>query len=287
MPLTQRPRRSVLYMPGSNARAIEKARTLPVDAVILDLEDAVAPDAKERARTEVCAAVKAGGFGKRETVIRVNALVTQWGKADLTAAIDAKPDAILVPKVSSRNDLQEPHAALTESVTALWAMIETPRAILDIAAIAGAGGKLACLVMGTNDLIKEMRGAHMGSRENLFAAFGLSIAAARAYGLTIIDGVFNDIADTDGFGASCRQGRAFGFDGKTLVHPSQIAICNESFAPSQEEITSAHKIISAFEQPENNGKGAIALDGRMVERLHLEMARVTVALAEAIDANSG
>jgi citrate lyase subunit beta/citryl-CoA lyase len=270
-------------MPGSNARAIEKARALPVDAVILDLEDAVAPDVKNQARTEVCAAIKAGGFGRRETVIRVNALTTQWGEADLAAAVDAKPDAILVPKISSRDDLQRPQAALAESASALWAMIETPHAVLDIASIAGANGKLACLVMGTNDLVKEMRGTHMSSRENLLAALGLSVAAARAFGLAIIDGVFNDIADTDGFRTSCQQGRAFGFDGKTLVHPSQIAICNEAFAPSPEEITSARKVIAAFAQPENSGKGAIALDGRMIERLHLDMARATIALAEAID----
>jgi citrate lyase subunit beta/citryl-CoA lyase len=273
-------------MPGSNSRAIEKARTLPVDALILDLEDAVAPEAKEQARKQVCEAVKTAGFGKRETVIRVNALATQWGEADLTAAVDAKPDAILIPKVSAPDDLRIPRAALAETAVALWAMIETPRAILDIAAIAGGGGKLACLVMGTNDLLKEMRGTHTRGRENLFAALGLSVAAARAFGLAVIDGVFNDIADMDGFRASCRQGRAFGFDGKTLIHPSQIAICNESFGPSPEEITSAREIIAAFEQPENITKGAIALDGRMVERLHLEMARATIELADAIDAGA-
>jgi citrate lyase subunit beta/citryl-CoA lyase len=270
-------------MPGSNTRAIEKARTLAVDAIILDLEDAVAPDAKERARGDVCAAVKAGGFGRRETIIRVNALGTQWSEADLAAAIDAKPDAILVPKVSSRDDLEWAQDALAASASALWAMIETPRAILDIASIAGAGGKLACLVLGTNDLIKEVRGTHISGRENLFAALGLSVAAARAFRLAIIDGVFNDIADTDGFRASCQQGRAFGFDGKTLIHPTQIAICNEAFAPSSEEISLARRIIAAFAQPENSGRGAIALDGRMIERLHLDVARATIALAEAID----
>ncbi|HTT84240.1 MAG TPA: CoA ester lyase [Rhizomicrobium sp.] len=286
MSLPLRPRRSVLYLPGSNARAIEKARTLPADAIILDLEDAVAPDAKQQARTEVCHAVKAGGFGKREIIIRVNARATPWGDADLAAAASAKPDAILIPKVSGPRDLREAQAALAENAISLWAMIETPCAILDIASIAGAGAGLACLVMGTNDLIKEMRGTHMSGRENLFTALGLSVAAARAFGLTIIDGVFNAIADADGFRASCRQGRAFGFDGKTLIHPSQIAACNEEFAPSREEIEAARKIIAAFEQPENAMKGAIALDGRMVERLHLDIARMTVALAEAIDASN-
>lgn len=287
MPHPLRPRRSVLYMPGSNARAIEKARSLPADALILDLEDAVSPDAKEQARTQVCEAVKSGGFGKREIVIRINAAGTPWGENDLAAAVDAHPDAILIPKVSSVRDLQEAQAVVAKRPIALWAMIETPCAILDIAAIAGAGGKLACLVMGTNDLIKEMHGAHMRNRENLFAAFGLSVAAARAFGLAIIDGVFNDIADMDGFRNCCRQARAFGFDGKTLIHPTQLAICNESFAPSQEEIASARKVIAAFELPENGDKGAIAFDGRMVERLHLEMARATIALADAIDAASG
>jgi citrate lyase subunit beta/citryl-CoA lyase len=274
-------------MPGSNVRAIEKARALPVDAIILDLEDAVAPDAKEQARAQVCEAVRAGGFGRREIVIRVNALSTQWGEADLAAAVDAQPDAVLIPKVSGPDDVRKPQAALAECAAALWAMIETPRAILDIAAIAGTGRKLACLVMGTNDLVKEIRGTHTGRRENLFAALGLSVAAARAFGLGIIDGVFNDIADTEGFRASCLQGRAFGFDGKTLIHPSQISICNESFAPSADEITSAHRIVAAFELPENSAKGAIAIDGRMVERLHLEIARATLALAEAIDADNG
>ena len=287
MSSSARPRRSVLYMPGSNARAIEKARALPADALILDLEDAVAPDAKAEARTQVCEAVKAGGFGKREIVIRVNALSTQWGTMDLAAAVDAKPDAILVPKVSAPGDLHEAQAAIGDRDIALWAMIETPRAILDVAAIAGTGGKLACLVMGTNDLIKEMRGTHMRDRENLFAALGLSVAAARAFGLAIIDGVFNDIADAEGFHHSCRQGRAFGFDGKTLIHPSQLAACNELFAPSPDEIISARKVIAAFEQPENRTKGAIALDGRMVERLHLEIARAMIIVADAIDAGAG
>lgn len=282
-----RPRRSVLYMPGSNARAIEKARVLPADALIFDLEDAVAPDAKEPARRQVCETVKAGGFGRREIVIRVNGLATPWGEADLAAATDAEPDAILIPKVSSIRDLQEAQSVVADSPIALWAMIETPRAILDIAAIAGAGGKLACLVMGTNDLVKEMRGTHMSSRENLFAALGLSVAAARAFGLSIIDGVFNDIVDMDGFRDSCRQARAFGFDGKTLIHPAQLAACNELFAPSHDEVMSARKVVAAFELPENGNKGAIALDGRMVERLHLDMARATIALAEAIDAGSG
>ncbi|HXL99467.1 MAG TPA: CoA ester lyase [Rhizomicrobium sp.] len=282
--MTARPRRSVLYMPGSNARAMEKARTLPADAVILDLEDAVAPDAKEMARAQVCDVVKAKGFGKREVVIRVNALATSWGAADLAAATEAKPDAILIPKVSSPADLAAVEARLGAAKIALWAMMETPLAILNAGAIAGAGGRLACFVMGTNDLIKEFRGRHTPDRQNLSAALSLSVAAARAYGLGIIDGVYNDIANADGFLETCKQARAFGFDGKTLIHPSQIAPCNDVFAPSAAEVEAARKIIAAFDLPENRGKGAIALDGHMVERLHAEIARSTVALADAIAA---
>jgi citrate lyase subunit beta / citryl-CoA lyase len=269
-----RPRRSVLYMPGSNARAMEKARDIACDAVILDLEDAVAPDAKELARAQVAEAV-AAGFGRREVVVRINGLVTPWGADDLAAATRMKPDAILVPKVSATGDL-----AIDTGGIALWAMIETPLAILNIAALAGAGA--ACFVMGTNDLIKELRGQHTPDRANLHAALGLSVAAARAHGLAAIDGVFNDIADADGFAAHCRQARSFGFDGKTLIHPSQVGPCNDIFAPSADEVAAARKIIAAFDQPANRDKGAIKLDGRMVERLHGEIARRTVALADAI-----
>jgi len=282
-----RPRRSVLYMPGSNARAMEKAESLPADAVILDLEDAVAPDAKEMARKQVCDVVKARRFGKREVVIRVNSLTSQWGAADLAAAAEAKPDAILIPKVSSPRDLAEVDQHLTGTSgaeTQLWAMMETPLAILNAGTIAGTGGRLACLVMGTNDLVKEFRGLHTQDRANLHAALGLSVAAARAYGLAIIDGVYNDIANAEGFRAACEQGRAFGFDGKTLIHPSQLAPCNAVFAPSAAEVDAARKIIAAFALPENKGKGAIALDGKMVERLHAEIAQQTVALADAIAA---
>lgn len=279
-----RPRRSVLYMPGSNARAMEKARNLPADALILDLEDAVAPDAKEMARSQVAATVKAKGFGKREVAIRINALSTAWGADDLAAAAGAKPDAILIPKVSSPLELAEAERRLGDTKVALWAMVETPLAILNIAAIAASGRRLACFVMGTNDLVKEFRGRHTQDRQNLSAALSLSVAAARAYGLGIIDGVYNDIQNADGFMQSCEQGLSFGFDGKTLIHPSQIEPCNRIFAPSDEEIAAARKILAAFELPENKGKGAIALDGRMVELLHAEIARRTVALADAIAA---
>jgi citrate lyase subunit beta/citryl-CoA lyase len=283
-----RPRRSVLYMPGSNARAIEKAKSLAADTLILDLEDAVAPDAKDLARSQVCDAVKAGGFGKREMVIRVNGLWTQWGEDDLSAAMAAKPDAVLVPKVSSPDDLKAVEERFSghdpERKVAIWAMMETPLAILNAGQIAASGGRLRCFVMGTNDLIKEFRGQHTPDRQNLSAALGMSVAAARAYGLAVIDGVYNDIQNADGFLESCKQARSYGFDGKTLIHPSQIAPCNDVFAPSTVEVDAARKIIAAFDLPENKGKGAIALDGRMVELLHAEIAQQTVEMADAIAA---
>jgi citrate lyase subunit beta/citryl-CoA lyase len=285
-----RPRRSVLYMPGSNARALEKARTLPADALILDLEDAVAPDAKELARSQVCDAVKAHGFGKREIIIRINALSTPWGEADLVAAAAAKPDAILVPKVSSPSDLHGVEERLlrhhADRGIALWAMIETPAAILNVGAIAAAGGRLACFVMGTNDLIKEMRGVHTADRTNLATTLSLSVLAARANTLAVIDGVYNDIQNAEGFRATCDQAKSFGFDGKTLIHPSQVEPCNTAFAPAPDEVDAARKLIAAFDLPENKGKGAIKLDGRMVELLHAEIARGTVAMADAIAAMS-
>ncbi|MBN9533386.1 MAG: CoA ester lyase [Alphaproteobacteria bacterium] len=279
---TIRPRRSVLYMPGSNTRALEKARTLPADALILDLEDAVAPDAKDIAREHVCAAVKARGFGKREVIVRINALSTPWGAADLKAAAAAAPDAILVPKVSAPAELAAVEQGLGSANIAIWAMVETPVAILNIGQVAASGGRLACFVMGTNDLIKEMRGLHTPDRMNLAAALSLSVLAARANGLAVIDGVYNDIQDMEGFAASCHQGRAFGFDGKTLIHPSQVESCNAIFAPSPADVEAARKVIAAFDLPENKGKGAIKVDGRMVELLHAEIARATVALSDAI-----
>jgi citrate lyase subunit beta/citryl-CoA lyase len=271
-------------MPGSNARALEKARSLAADGLILDLEDAVAPDAKELARRQVCEAVAARGFGKREVVIRINALSSAWGEADLDAAKAAGPDAILVPKISSAHELAEIEARLGDAKIDVWAMVETPLAIFNLKEIASAGGRLSSFVMGTNDLIKEFRAKHTADRQNLAASLSLSVAAARAYGLAVIDGVYNDINNSEGFAASCRQGLAFGFDGKTLIHPSQIGSCNAIFAPSPSAVEDARKIIAAFELPENKGKGAIALDGRMVERLHAEIAQQTVALADAIAA---
>lgn len=284
-----RPRRSVLYMPGSNARALEKAATLPADALILDLEDAVAPEAKELARTQVCAAVKDRRFGKREVIIRVNGLDTPWGHDDMEAAVETGADAILVPKINGPDDVEhaEQHMEGPPSSSALWVMIETPRAIFNVEAIAASGRRLACLVMGTNDLVKEMRAQHTPGREALLASLTLTVLAARAYDVAVIDGVYNEIADTAGFEAVCKQGRAMGFDGKTLIHPSQVEACNRAFAPDPVEVTRARAILAAFELPENKGKGAISLDGRMVELLHAEIAKQTVALAGAIAALEG
>ncbi|MGA8689028.1 MAG: CoA ester lyase [Methyloceanibacter sp.] len=287
-----RPRRSVLYMPGSNERALEKAKTLPADALILDLEDAVAPDAKPLARDQVCAAVKGGGYGAREIVIRINALETPWGTADLLAACDAEPDAILVPKVTHPGDvigvakiLQGVHAP--EKIR-LWAMMETPMAILNGRSIAAtavyAENRLCCLVMGTNDLLKESRARALHNRFAVVPWLAMTIVAARAYRLDIIDGVYNDFKDEQGLREECEHARTMGMDGKTLIHPSQVVPCNEIFSPTEEEVDWSRKVIDAFGQPENANKGVIVVEGRMVERLHFAMAQRTVAIAESIRA---
>lgn len=289
---TIRPRRSVLYMPGSNARALEKAREISADALILDLEDAVAPDAKEMARAQVCAAVRAGGYGRRELVIRVNGIDTPWFSEDLAAAAEAGPDAILIPKVSSPETLQQVGTQLDGLWAApeirVWAMIETPLAILEAEPIARAAQdartRLACFVMGTNDLAKETRARFVPGRAPMLPWLTSAILAARAHGIDIVDGVYNDIKDEAGFRAECEQGRDLGFDGKTLIHPAQVATANTVFAPDETELTRAKAIIAAFDEPQNADKGAIQLDGRMVERLHAEMAKRVVALSEAIAA---
>jgi citrate lyase subunit beta/citryl-CoA lyase len=280
-----RPRRSVLYMPGANARALEKARSLAADALILDLEDAVAPDAKGLAREQVGAAVKAGGYGYREVVIRVNGPDTPWGADDLAAAIDAGPDAILLPKVSRAADLAASAATIAKAgkKIALWAMMETPLAMLNAGEIAGFGPPLTALVMGTNDLARETRARQTATRLPMLAWLSTCIAAARAHGVNIIDGVYNDFRDEAGFAAECEQGRDLGMDGKTLIHPAQIGPCNRAFSPDSDEVARARAIIAAFEMPENRGKGVITLDGRMVERLHRDMAVQLVAVADAIN----
>jgi citrate lyase subunit beta/citryl-CoA lyase len=275
-------------MPGANAKALEKAKTLAADVLLLDLEDSVAPEAKEAARAAVAAAVEAGGYGKREVIVRVNALATPWGREDIAAAGAARPDGVLAPKVETGEQVVALDDAMTEAgfpdAAALWVMIETPRAILNLAEIAAAsrGTRLAAFVMGTNDLAKEMRARPGALRTPFHGALSLAVMAARAEGLVVIDGVYNDIANTEGFEAECRQGLDFGFDGKTLIHPSQIDVCNAMFAPSEAEVTRARAIIAAFALPENAGKGVIKVDGKMTELLHLEEARRIVAVAEAI-----
>jgi citrate lyase subunit beta/citryl-CoA lyase len=286
--MTIRPRRSCLYMPGANAKALEKAKTLPADVLLLDLEDSVAPDAKDLARTQVAAAVRGGGYGEREVIVRVNALSTPWGHEDIAAAGAVRPDGILAPKVESAAQVKELDRAMTNAgfaaEAALWVMIETPRAILNLAEIAAAADdtRLSVFVMGLNDLAKETRARAGQNRAAFFAPMSLAVTAARAEGITVIDGVYNDIADTGGFEAECRQGLEFGFDGKTLIHPSQIDVCNDVFAPTADEIARARAVIDAFALPENAGKGVIKVYGRMTELLHLEEAKRVIAVAKAI-----
>ena len=287
--MTIRPRRSVLYMPGSNARAMEKARELPVDAVILDLEDAVAPDAKAKARELIVQTLQKGGFGGREVLVRINGLDTAWWLDDLAVAA-AGPDAVLVPKVSTPEQLRQLAKHLVgvtkEQRIRVWAMMETPLAMLNVRDIAAAAldpeTRLAGFVMGTNDLAKDTRARLVPGRAPMLPWLMNCVAAARAYGLDILDGVYNELGNAEGFAAECRQARDLGFDGKTLIHPQQIAPCNEAFSPTADEVAWARTIIAAFDLSENANKGVIQVDGRMVEGLHADMARRTVAIADAI-----
>jgi citrate lyase subunit beta/citryl-CoA lyase len=285
-----RPRRSVLYMPGANERALEKAKTLPADALILDLEDAVAPDAKADARERVCAAAASGEYGKRELVIRANGLGTEWHADDLRAAAQAGPDAILVPKINAPSEVHAIERALEAAGapdhTAIWAMVETPIAMLHAHEIASASSRLTVLVMGTNDLAKELQAEHVPGRAPLLGGLSLALLGARAAGKVILDGVYNDVQDIAGFEAECLQGRQFGFDGKTLIHPKQLEPCNRVFAPSDEEIERSQRIIDAFEQAAREGRGVVTVDGRMIENLHVDNARRVLTLAEAINTTS-
>jgi citrate lyase subunit beta/citryl-CoA lyase len=293
--MTIRPRRSVLYMPGSNTRALEKAKTLPADGVILDLEDAVAPDAKAAARDKVVAAVKAGGFGAREVFIRTNGFDTPWFADDLAAAAGAAPDAILIPKISTGEQLeliaQRLLSTHADRRVRIWAMIETPAAIFNVRAIAAAAKdeetRLTGFVMGTNDLAKETRARLVPGRAPMVPWLMTCVLAAREHGIDILDGVYNDIANAEGFVAECTQACDFGFDGKTLIHPNQIGPCNAAFSPSADEVAQARKMIAAFDLPENKNKGVVQIEGRMVERMHAEMARRTVAIAQAIEGRAG
>ncbi|MGM0584770.1 MAG: HpcH/HpaI aldolase/citrate lyase family protein [Pseudomonadota bacterium] len=281
-----RPRRSVLYMPGAKARAIEKARGLPADSLILDLEDAVGPTEKEAARELVVQALREDGFGMREVTVRINGLETEWGQADLEAVAPAGPDAIVVPKVDRPEDLLEVErrmdAAGAPAETKLWAMMETPLGILNAKEIAAATPRLACLVMGTNDLVKELEAEHTEGRDEVMTSLGLCLLAARAGGLAILDGVYNAYQDEDGNRAACAMGRRMGFDGKTLIHPAQLAIANEEFAPSEAAVELARRQVAAFEETRAKGEAVAVVDGRIVENLHVETARKTLAKAEAI-----
>ena len=287
MDRTARPRRSVLYMPGSNARALEKGRSLPADGLILDLEDAVAPDAKATGRDQIGEAVRTGGYGRREIAIRVNGLDTPWGIDDVAMASGCGPDAVLLPKVETVAMVAELEDLMVRQGapehTAIWCMMETPLGMLNAKEIAGASKRVSCLVMGTSDLVKDLNAAHTPERLPVLTSLSLCILAARAHGLAILDGVHLDLSDDEGFAASCRQGKELGFDGKTLIHPKTIAAANEAFAPSAADLEQAHKIIAAHAEATAAGKGVVVLDGKLVENLHVEAAQRTVAMAAAID----
>jgi len=283
-----RPRRSVLYMPGANARALEKAKTIPADALILDLEDAVAPDAKPEARVRVCEAAGSGEYGPRELTIRVNGIGTPWHEEDLLAAAKAGPDAVVVPKINSAEDVHGIVRALeaggAPDRTTIWAMVETPAAMFAAAAIASADERLSGLVMGTNDLVKELHAQHVPGRAPLLASLSLCVLAARDAGKLIFDGVYNDVKNAEGFAAECLQGYQFGFDGKTLIHPGQVEPCNEIFSPPPAEVERSLRIIAAFEEAQREGRGVVTVDGRMIENLHVEEAHRVVAINAAITA---
>lgn len=278
------PRRSVLYMPSSNERALEKAKTLPVDGLILDLEDAVGPDHKDAARENACAAAASGEYGQREVTIRINGIGTQWHEADLAAAAAAGPAGVVVPKVGSADDVRSLVAGLEAAGapehTKLWAMIETPGAVFNVREIAAASPRLAVLVMGTNDLVKELHADHVPGRGPLLTSLQLSLLAARETGIAILDGVYNDVKNAEGFEAECVQGRDFGFDGKTLIHPGQVEPCNAIFAPSEEAVADAQGILDAWEA--GAGSGVVTHNGRMVENLHVDIARRVLAVHEVI-----
>ncbi len=285
-PADYRPRRSVLYMPGANERALEKAKGIAADALILDLEDAVAPSAKEAARDRVCAAVTDGGYGRRELIIRVNGQDTAWYADDLRAAAKAGPDAVLVPKVGSADEVHAIERALVAAGapahTKIWAMVETPIAMLRALEIAAASPRLSVLVMGTNDLAKELRVEHVPGRAPLLAGLGLALLAARAAGKAIIDGVYNNVKDAEGFAAEAQQGRELGFDGKTLIHPGQVAPCNEAFSPSAAQLTESAEIVKAWDEATAAGLGVVTVNGRMIENLHVDNARRLLAADAAI-----
>jgi citrate lyase subunit beta/citryl-CoA lyase len=281
-----RPRRSVLYMPGSNGRALEKAKMLAADGLIFDLEDAVAPDAKATARQQVCEAVRTGGYGRRERIVRVNGLTTPWGREDLAAVARCGADAVLLPKVENAALVRQTWDILTASGApehlALWCMLETPLGILHAEEIAASHLQVAALVMGTSDLVKDLHARHTRERLPLLTSLGLCVLAAQAYGLTALDGVHLDLEDDAGFAAVCHQAVELGFDGKTLIHPKTIATANAIFSPAPDDVAWAHTIIAAHAQAVAAGRGVVLVEGRLIENLHVEEARRVVALAEAI-----
>ncbi len=287
MPQAVKPRRSALYMPASRTGALEKAKTLPADVLIFDLEDAVSPNAKETAREQAVAAARSGAYGPREIVIRANGLDTPWGYDDLAAIAGSGADAALLPKVESDATIRQSAALLDRhggGGMALWAMMETPLAMLSADAIAGAGHRLSALVMGTSDLAKELGAAHTADRLPFITGLGLCLLAARAHGLAILDGVHLDLGNDEGFAAACGQGAELGFDGKTLIHPKQVAPCNDAFSPTPDAVAEARRIIAAHAEAEAAGQGVVVVDGRLIENLHVEMAERTVALADAVAA---
>ena len=286
--MTIKPRRSALYMPGSNARALEKAKSLDADVIIFDLEDAVAPEAKQTAREQVIAALDSGEYGRRELVVRINGLDSEWGQSDVQAVAAHRPAALLIPKVETPEQLQAVAALVPDAQPdiALWAMIETPLAILNLKEIAAASLglrlKLGCFIVGPNDLVKDTRVTLDANRTAALFWLSSIVTAARAYGIEVLDGVYNNFKDLEGYEAECRHGQMLGMDGKTLIHPSQIELANQIFSPPADEVAWARKVIEVFAQPENQGKGVINVDGKMVELLHVEMAKRTVEIADAI-----
>ena len=280
-----RPRRSALYMPAANERALEKAKGISTDAIIFDLEDAVSPDSKDIARAQAIAAVNSGEYGKRELTIRCNALATPWGHADVAAAAKASVSAVVIPKINSVAEVNEVSAALDAAGAPkemmIWAMIETPTAIFDCREIA-AHPRVPVLIMGTNDLAKELRAAQVPGRAPLYPSLHTALLAAREAGKTILDGVYNDIKNADGFRAECIQGAEMGFDGKTLIHPDQVGVANDVWSPSEAEVEHARKVIAAFDEALAAGKGVVQLDGRMIENLHVANAQRSIAIADAI-----
>ncbi len=281
-----RPRRSMLFMPASNARALEKAKGLPADGLIFDLEDAVAPEAKAEARTQAAAAVASGDYGGRDLVVRINGLDTAWWRDDLKAVVPNHPFAILIPKVESPDAIHKVEEEITwhsaNPDMEIWAMIETPKGFLNAGEIATASDRLTTWVVGTNDLVKDLRAKHTRDRQPVITALGLALLHARANDLTILDGVYSNFRDEDGFAFECGQAKDLGFDGKTLIHPAQVEVANSTFAPSAEELTLARRMLEAFDEAKAAGKGVAVLDGRMIEELHLIEARRMVAMAEAI-----